>query len=468
MNISIFWFRRDLRLHDNIALYYSLKEHCIILPIFIFDTNILNELPEEDKRVNLIYDSILNLKNKLEKHNSSLLVLYGNPIDIHIKLLDIISVKHLFFNEDYEPYAIERDKQISDLYKYKNIIVHKYCDHVIFKPDHILKEDKTTYHVYSQYKKQWLKRFVEFQENKNYNIEQHYSHFISKNMIQENQSLWREFFRKIQNVYEDIDSIEKGIFPVPLLEKMNFKKTEYFLKPLNLHPESLKTYHLTRDLPSQERGTTNASVYLRFGLESVRHIASIAKQMNQKLLEELIWREFYIMILFHYPSSIYEEWNPKYSFMKHFWRNPLLDSKAEEDYEKWKEGKTGYYIIDAGMRELNETGYMHNRVRLNCASFLVKDLHIDWRFGERYFALKLMDFELASNVGNWQWVAGTGVDAAPYFRIFNPILQQKKFDPNLEYTKKWIKELNTLDYPQPMIQHEESKNKILDYIKSHL
>ncbi len=468
MKLSLFWFRRDLRLHDNVALYYSLQSNYCTLPIFIFDTNILKELPQDDKRVNLIYDSLIKIKKILETHHSSLLILYGDPIEIHTQILESMPILNLYFNEDYEPYAIKRDQQIRHLYKNKNIPVHTFCDHIIYKPDQILKEDQTPYHVYSQYKKQWLKRFYESYEEKTYNIEKLYQYFISQETIKENQNIFKEFIKKINPIYEDINSLEYGLFPNPILEKMNFKKTPYLLKPLNLNPESLKNYHLNRDIPDNEKGTTNASVYLRFGLESIRYLVSIAKQWNQKLLEEIIWREFYIMILYHYPKSVNEEWNPKYSFLKNFWRNPSIDPKANDDFEKWKEGKTGYYLIDAGMRELKETGYIHNRVRLNCASFLVKDLHIDWRYGERYFAIKLMDFELASNVGNWQWVAGTGVDAAPYFRIFNPILQQKKFDPNLEYSKKWIKELESMDYPQPMIQHEESKNKILDYIKTYL
>lgn len=463
--LTIFWFRRDLRIEDNMGLFYALKDNQNVLPIFIFDINILKHLPNNDKRVNLIFDRILYLKNELEKNNSSLLVFYGIPEVIHKILTEKFPIKNLYFNEDFEPYPIERDKKIKQIYKIKNIQVYNYLDHILFQPKEILNKEEKPYHVYSQYAKKWLEKFSKI-EIKFYQSENYLKNLIQKEEIQKNYNLWIEILKENKDIYTNLESLNYGKFPEPSIEKMNFKKINYFLKPLNLNENKIQKYHLTRDYPYLEDGTTHSSVYLRFGLESYRKIVFFAKNHSLKLLQELIWREFYIMILFFYPNSVEEEWNPKFLYLRELWRNPNKDHKAKEDFEKWEEGKTGFPIVDAGMRELKRTGYLHNRVRMICASFLVKNLLIDWRFGERHFALFLMDFELASNVGNWQWAAGTGVDASPYFRIFNPFLQQKKFDPNYEYCKKWIPELNSFDYPNPMVDYKESKNKILKLFSS--
>ncbi|MFN3603829.1 MAG: cryptochrome/photolyase family protein [Leptonema sp. (in: bacteria)] len=467
MEISIFWFRRDLRIHDNPALYYSLKQNKNVVPIFIFDVEILKFLPKDDKRVNLIFDVIKNLKIFLESKNSSFIILYGNPKILHQKLIETFPVKNLYFNLDFEPYPIQRDEQVKNIYKSKNLQVNCYLDHILFRPDEILKQDQTPYCVYSQYKKQWLKEFAK-KEIKNYPSEDWIHNFIQREDIKNYKEIWLNFFKENQNIYETLETLEEGRFPNPLLEKIKFIKTPYILKPLNKDADLIKNYKDTRDFPYLEKGTTNSSVYLRFGLESLRKILQYAKEYSSKLLEELIWREFYIMILYHFPDSINTEWNQKYSYLRELWEDIEKKEESKKLFERWKEGKTGYPLVDAGMRELSETGYMHNRVRMVCASFLVKNLMIDWRYGERYFALKLMDFELASNVGNWQWVSGTGVDASPYFRIFNPILQQKKFDPEFQYCKKWIKEFNTLDYPTPIINLENSKEKILRLFKKKI
>lgn len=462
---TIFWFRRDLRIKDNIGLFYALKENHNVLPIFIFDMNILKDLPSNDKRVNLIFDRILYLKNELEKNNSSLLVFYGIPEKIHKILIEKLLIKNLYFNEDFEPYPLQRDEKIKQIYKTKNIQVFQYLDHIFFKPEEILNTNQKPYQIYSQYAKKWLEKFSK-KEIKNYQSEEYLKNLIQKEDIQKNYNLWIEILKENKNIYINLESLNYGKFPDPLLEKMNFKKTDYLLKPLNLNESKIKQYHQTRDYPSLEMGTTNSSVYLRFGLESYRKILFFAKNHSFKLLQELIWREFFIMSLYFYPKSIEEELDPKFLYLRELWRNPDRDHKTKEDFEKWKEGKTGFPIIDAGMRELKETGYLHNRVRMICASFLVKNLLIDWKFGERHFALLLMDFELASNVGNWQWIAGTGY-SSPYFRIFNPTLQQKKFDPNYDYCKKWIPELNSFDYLNPMIEYKESKNKILKLFSSY-
>lgn len=314
--------------------------------------------------------------------------------------------------------------------------------------------------VYSQYKKQWLKKFdenkIEF-----YQSEEYLSNCIKNQQILENQQAWSRFLSQNQNIYKNFEILQYGKFPEPEIEKINFKKNSYFLKPIHTEIETITNYQQRTDYPYLEKGTTNASVYLRFGFESIRKMILLAKKQSKKLLKELIWREFYIMILFHFPNSTLLEWNPKYQYLRNLWRNPENDQSANKDFKMWKSGRTGFPLVDAGMRELKETGYIHNRVRMVCASFLVKNLIIDWRYGERYFSLQLMDFELASNVGNWQWIAGTGVDAAPYFRIFNPILQQIKFDSNFVYIKKWIPEWNTEHYPKPIIDLEKSRKEIL-------
>ncbi len=461
MEISIFWFRRDLRLNDNKGLFYCLKENSNVVPIFIFDVHILKSLPKEDKRVNLIFDVIIQMKSTLEKNHSSFLILYGDPVEVHQNLIQNFKIKNLYFNQDFEPYyPITRDDTIIELYKKHSIPVYTFVDHVFFKPQEILNSKGTPFVVYSQYKKQWWKEFHQ-KEIEFYKSEDYIHNFIKNKDIFNNHKTWLNVFSKHQNIYKNLEILHDGRFPEPELEKFKFKKVSYILKPLYTEEEVITQYQNRRDYPYIQKGTTNASVYLRFGLVSVRKMLSIAKELSKKLLEELIWREFYIMILFYFPKKQHSEWNPKYEYLSQIWRNPEKDQQAQRDFEIWKSGKTGFPLVDAGMRELSETGYIHNRVRMNCASFLVKNLLIDWRFGEKYFSLKLMDFELASNVGNWQWVAGTGVDASPYFRIFNPILQQIKFDPNFEYIKQWVPEWNTKEYPKPMIDLVKSKKNVL-------
>lgn len=456
---TIFWFRRDLRIKDNHALYQCLKNNPFVLPIFIFDENILNSLPKEDKRVSLIFDALINLKKELEKQDSSLLILYGKPESIFKVLLSVLKISNIYLNHDYEPYAIRRDKKIRELCQLSKTNFFSFKDQVIFEKEEILSDKGEPIKVYSQYKKHWFKKFS-INELNYYPSENYLSSFIKQDMIEKNVNIFSFILKQFKDIYKINTDIKK--FPEPDLNKIGFKKVSYTLKPLNLKNDFLKNYDKTRDYFYLENGTSNLSVYLRFGFISIREVIKNSFEVSLKFIEELIWREFYMYILYHYPESENEEWNPKYKYMRNLWRNPNKDPKAKKDFELWCNGLTGFPLVDAGMRQLNQTGYIHNRVRMVCANFLVKDLLIDWKLGERYFALKLMDFELASNVGNWQWCSGTGVDAAPYFRIFNPLLQQKKFDPEMIYCKTWIKELETGKYIKPILDHNEQKQKYIN------
>ncbi len=457
---NIFWFRRDLRLMDNCGLYYCLNTKIQTIPVFIFDSNILQKLPPEDRRVSFIFDTIIDLKKQIENHNSSLLVLYGNPVEIYTVLIRFLEIDALYFNHDYEPYAIERDNSVKELFIKNNKKVFSYKDQVIFEKNEILNTHGKPLKVYSQYKKNWFQNF-KIEDLKLFESEKLLHIFIDQKTIQNQKDLFLNLFVNFKDIYKDINEIQKGKFPEPLIEKIYFKKTKYFLLPLNLDQNFLESYKNTRDFVYLENGVSNASVYLRFGLVSIRKLVQYGFSYSIRFIEELIWREFYMYILFHFPYSVDLEWNPKYQHLRELWRNPDKNEGAKKHFDLWCEGKTGYPLVDAGICQLNQTGYIHNRVRMVCASFLVKDLLIDWKFGERYFSLKLMDFELASNVGNWQWCSGTGVDAAPYFRIFNPYLQQKKFDPDFVYIKKWIPEVFTNDYPLPIVDHNEQRKKVM-------
>ncbi|OBQ52816.1 deoxyribodipyrimidine photo-lyase [Tamlana sp. s12] len=425
--ITIFWFRRDLRLEDNTALHFALNSGNKVLPIFIFDEDILESLPESDARITFIYNSLNEIDIQLKSFGSSLLVLKGKPLNIWKKLCTEYRVEKVYFNKDYEPYAIKRDNQISAFLNTQNIQTHSYKDQVIFEEHDILKADKSPYTVYTPYKNQWLKHF---------NLKVHTATFDCLNL--------KSQFLKFQCTF-------------PTLEKLGFKESDIKVKPYQLN--DLKAYDELRDYPALDK-TSNLSPYLRFGLVSIRRIVDHAHQTNAVFLSELIWREFFMQILFHFPKVVTQNFKSKYDNV--IWRHD------ESDFKKWCAGETGYPLVDAGMRELNKTGYMHNRVRMITAGFLCKHLLIDWRWGEAYFAEKLLDFELASNNGNWQWAAGTGCDAAPYFRIFNPTTQIKKFDKDLEYIKRWVPEFQELDYPKPIIEHKAARERCLHVYRQAL
>ncbi|MCE9538841.1 MAG: DNA photolyase family protein [Bacteroidetes bacterium] len=426
-SISVFWFRRDLRLEDNAGLFHCLNEGNEVLPVFIFDKGILDGLDQkQDRRVDFIYQAILKLQEKLLYHGSSLMVLYDTPINAFKQITEKFEVKSVFTNRDYEPYALERDTKINNYLKVKGIVFNTFKDQVIFEKQEVLKSNGEPYTVFTPYSK-----------------------------------IWKE---KLNETYLTVFSSEKFAdrflktppISIPSLEKMGFKRSDLKFKALKIDLEIIKNYDSTRNIPSIN-GTTKLSVHLRFGTVSVRQLAKIALKLNEQWLNELIWREFFMCILFHFPMVTIHSFKKKYDNIK--WRN------NENEFEKWCQGQTGYPIVDAGMRELNETGFMHNRVRMIVASFLTKHLLIDWRWGEAYFAEKLLDYELSSNNGNWQWAAGCGCDAAPYFRIFNPAEQTKRFDPEHKYINKWVKEFTSPDYIAPIVEHRLARERALEVYK---
>lgn len=418
--INIFWFRRDLRLKDNRALYEALNSPLPVLTFFLFDKSILEKLLDDDHRVLFIHDAIKEIKGKLQDFNSDILVKHDSVNNAWTELSSEYEIDTVYTNEDYEPYAIKRDKSVKNLLNKKKIKFQAFQDHCIFAKDQIQKSDGTPYTVYTPYKNKWLSTLTPK------DIASYKSENKLKNLI-------------------------KGVkFKMPTINDLGFKSADSKFPQKIIKRKKIKEYDLYRDIPSID-ATSHLGIHLRFGTLSTRVAVQIAYTTNQTWLSQLIWREFFIQILYNFPHVQNKPFRKKYSKIK--WRN----NKA--DFEKWKNGTTGFPIVDAGMRELSQTGHMHNRVRMICASFLVKDLLIDWRWGEKYFASKLLDFELASNNGNWQWVAGTGCDAAPYFRIFNPHTQQKKFDPDFLYIKKWITEYESDDYPAEMIDHKEAYHR---------
>ncbi|APY10308.1 deoxyribodipyrimidine photolyase [Seonamhaeicola sp. S2-3] len=421
--ISVFWFRRDLRLHDNTALNKALSSNQKVLCVFIFDENILNELSKDDARVNFIYQRLKLINKQLQNYKTSLLVLKGKPLDIWKQIAENYQIKTVFSNKDYEPYAINRDVKIAEILKEKGIVFSTFKDQVIHEENDVLKNDGKPYTVFTPYKNKWLD--------------------VYKHKTPE----------KIANTNKFLNTTH--VFPT--LSDIGFKASSIQVRDYNLN--HLGVYKEKRDFPDADI-TSYLSPHLRFGTVSIREIINKLNKNNSVFLSELIWREFFMQILYHFPHVVTRNFKSKYDGVP--WRN----NKAE--FKKWCEGKTGYPMVDAGMRQLNKTGYMHNRVRMITAGFLCKHLLIDWRRGEAYFAKKLLDYELASNNGNWQWAAGTGCDAAPYFRIFNPIEQLKKFDKNLEYVKKWIPEFGTSDYPEPIVDHKYARQRALATYKEGL
>jgi deoxyribodipyrimidine photo-lyase len=428
--ISIFWFRRDLRLDDNVGFLEALKGPHPVLPIFIFDTEILEKLPKDDARVNFIHDNLQNLRKELQKKGSSVALFHGKPLAIFQQLVSDYNIAEVFTNRDYEPYAKQRDEQIEKFLKPKDISFHTFKDQVIFEKDEIVKKDGDPYVVYTPYMKIWKENF------KNLDLKIHYTNGYLDNLIQNT---------RLPNLSLSDIHFETSSIPIP----------DY-----DVSPGLIAEYESKRNFPAKE-ATSRLGVHLRFGTVGIRKIIKkAASEKNETFLQELIWREFFMQILYHFPQTVTEAFKPKYDRID--WRND------EEEFEKWKAGKTGYPLVDAGMRQLNATGFMHNRVRMLTASFLCKHLLIDWRWGEAYFAEKLLDYEMSSNVGNWQWAAGSGVDAAPYFRIFNPMTQIDKFDKDRVYIKKWVEELDTEDYPSEMVDHKEARERALSTYKNAL
>lgn len=430
--INIFWFRRDLRLDDNTGLYHALKGKNLVLCLFIFDRVILDKLQDQnDARVTFIYQTIEALSKALKKHGSALLVKYGQAEKAWDEVLKEYQIETVYANHDYEPYARQRDEAISEKLEKHSIAFKTYKDQVIFETNEVVKDNGQPYTVYTPYKNKWHQKLNDFYL-KSYPTEKY-----------------------LNNLYRH------SAFVIPSLKSMGFEKS-YREFPGRNYEEVIKDYARTRDFPAKEKGTTHIGLHLRFGTASIRELAQKANAQHDKAwLNELIWREFYMMILYHLPHTIDRAFRPEYDRIK--WEN------NEAQFRAWCNGQTGYPLVDAGMRELNNTGYMHNRVRMVAASFLTKDLLIDWRWGEHYFAEKLLDYETASNVGGWQWAAGCGTDAAPYFRIFNPDSQLKKFDPELKYIKKWVPEYaDPSKYPKPIVDHAFARERCLKVFKKAL
>ncbi len=429
MQHAIMWFRRDLRLQDNCALFHALNSGLTVIPIFIFDTNILNDLQDkQDKRIVFIHKALTHMHTALQKINCNMQVHYGNPLDIIAQLCATHQVTQVYTNTDYEPYAAQRDSAIEKLLAPLGATLHSYKDQVIFERNEVTKDDGLPYTVYTPYSKKWKLKLTD-KDLESYNCEKYFHNFATKLPSK----------------------------PMPSLIEIGFQNIECSFPVNKLNTQVAKNYHLTRDIPCIV-GTSELSVHLRFGTISIRSLMREAKASNEKYWNELIWREFYQQILWHFPNVVGNSFKPKYDAIQ--WRN------NEQEFAAWCNGLTGYPIVDAGMRQLNATGWMHNRVRMIVASFLTKHLLIDWRWGEAYFAKKLLDFDLASNNGGWQWASGSGVDAAPYFRVFNPYIQTKKFDENLAYIKKWVPELESLTYPLPIVEHTFARNRCLQVYKN--
>ena len=424
--MNIFWFRRDLRIHDNAGLFHALNSNKEVLPIFIFDPSILNELEKDDARVHFIHEQLASINSEFTKIDKSLAVFHGEPKAIFEKLIKEHKIHSVFTNHDYEPYARKRDKEVYQIFKENDIEFKTSKDQVIFEKSEVVKDDGTPYVVYTPFSNKWKEK-------------------LSNTKI--------PYYKS----EEKIDNIVKHSYPFLSLEDIGFKPTKISIPKYTVSEKLMENYEATRNFPAVN-GTSMLGVYLRFGSVSIREMVRNAMTVkNETFLKELIWREFFMQILWHFPHTVKDSFRSKYDAI--VWKND------ENQFKKWCEGKTGYPFVDAGMRELNATGHMHNRVRMIVASFLCKHLLIDWRWGETYFAQKLLDYEQSSNVGNWQWAAGSGVDAAPYFRIFNPTEQVKKFDKDLKYIKKWIPEVETSKYPEPIVDHKEARERCLKVYK---
>ncbi len=429
--IAFFWHRRDLRLEDNAGLYHALKSGYKVLPIFIFDQNILDKLEDKhDRRVEFIHKALSEMQEKLIAFGSTMIVKFGKPNEVWQQILQDFNVAEVYTNHDYEKYGVERDKQIGEMFNAKGIAFYTFKDQTIFEKNEVLSGAGTPYTVFTPYSRKWKETLNDFYL-KSYPNETYFENFLA--------------YKKVE---------------IPTLSDIGFEEVGEAFPKKEIREELILKYEELRDFPSIS-GTSRLSVHLRFGTVSIRKLVQKALTLNEKWLNELIWRDFYMNILYHFPH-ISEGKAFRKVYDNIIWRN------NEIEFEKWCEGKTGYPIVDAGMRELNETGFMHNRVRMITASFLIKHLLIDWRWGEAYFAQKLLDFDFSANNGGWQWASSSGCDAAPYFRIFNPTTQTQKFDSELKYIKKWIPELNSFDYPKPIVEHTFARERVLKAYKEAL
>jgi len=428
--IAVFWFRRDLRSGDNAGLYNALKSGYRVLPLFIFDTVILDRLEErKDRRIEFIAGALGELQETFIRAGSTLAVYHASPVDAFRKILTEFDVRAVYANHDYEPYAVSRDSAVAGILKESGIPFHTFKDQVIFEKNEVLKSDETPYTVFTPYANAWKK-------------------LLTKEVVSPYPS---------QDLLGNLLTIAPG--SIPSASELGFLKTGYIYSAPEIDTNIIENYHNTRNYPSLA-GTSRLGPHLRFGTVSIRTLVRTALTLNEAWLNELIWREFFMAILWHFPHVAENSFKWKYDSI--VWLN------KEEEFARWCNGMTGFPIVDAGMRELNETGFMHNRVRMITAGFLVKDLLIDWRWGEAYFASKLLDYELSSNNGNWQWAAGCGCDAAPYFRVFSPAEQTRKFDPDLSYIKKWVPDSASQSYPDPVVDHSLARVRAIQTYREAL
>jgi deoxyribodipyrimidine photo-lyase len=401
------------------------KEGLKVLPIFIFDQKILDKLEDKaDRRVDFIHRTITELQSELNSKGKSIWVYYGTPDAAFEELNKQYQIKAVFTNKDYEQYGIQRDSSISSQLIKSQISFHSFKDQVIFEQAEVTKDDGKPYTVFTPYSRKW-------------------------------KAAWEANPPKMSPSEKGVEYFfDSKPLPIPSLKDMGFEPTDLEVPPKKWKEATVKNYTTQRDFPAIEGGTSHLGLHLRFGTISIRQLALETASLNTTYLNELIWRDFYQMILWHFPHVAEgKSFRAQYDLIE--WRN------NEKEFEAWCQGRTGYPIVDAGMRELNATGFMHNRVRMIVASFLTKHLLIDWRWGEAYFAQKLLDFDFAANNGGWQWASGSGCDAAPYFRVFNPRLQTEKFDKQLQYIRKWVPELDSLSYPKPIVVHEEARVRVL-------
>jgi deoxyribodipyrimidine photo-lyase len=425
--MNVFWFRRDLRVDDNVGLYHALSCGQPVLPLFIFDTTIISQLPQDDARVTFIHQQLEAIQAALQAVGKSIAVFYGTPEEVFTQLLSEQKIETIYTNHDYEPYARKRDKALNQLFKSKGVAFKTSKDQVIFEKNEVVKDDGTPYVVYTPYSRRWKERFRATT----------LPHYPSETLLHH---------------------VVDHPYPFLSLDAIGFKVSPIKVRPYDVSETLIRNYEATRNFPALNK-TSFLGIYLRFGAVSIRKmVAKAIAEQNETFWNELIWREFFMQILWHFPHTVHQSFKSKYDAIE--WNNDV------DLFQNWCNGTTGYPIVDAGMRELNATGHMHNRVRMIVASFLCKHLLIDWRWGETYFALKLLDYEQASNIGNWQWAAGSGVDAAPYFRIFNPSEQIKKFDKDWYYIKKWVPEVESSAYPNPIVDHKEARERCLSVYKA--
>lgn len=430
--ITIFWHRRDLRIGDNAGLFQALRKHKNVFPIFIFDRNILDSISDKtDARVSFIHQSIATLSEQYRKLNSDIHTFYDEPAAVFRQLQAHYHIEAIYSNEDYEPYARKRDAEIAQWCGEQDIAFHQYKDQLIFAKNEVLKSDGSPYTVFTPYSKAWKRQLNAFYQ-KSYPVNKYIAQLFQP----------------------------KEVTSIHSLADIGFEPTTVALPGTHITAEQIRDYEATRNYPYLDKGTTQLGIHLRFGTISIRKLVHYVQELSETFLNELIWREFFQAILWHFPKVVQHSFKPQYDHI--IWRN------HEEEFRLWCTGNTGFPLVDAGMRELNATGHMHNRVRMLTASFLVKDLLIDWRWGEAYFATKLLDYDLSANNGNWQWAAGCGCDAAPYFRVFNPDLQQAKFDPDAAYIKKWVPEYGTAAYAEPIVDHAMAKDRCIKAYKEAL